>query len=104
MQFHAQFNLPSSILFQFAFHGKDQLEYTGFEEEKLIKWRKLPPYSGEAYDGKDTNWLEANIQKLSDALHGWELREQRDYEDFRLKRYKAMLVQDFAHEVHNNLL
>lgn len=99
----AQFHLPSLALFRSAFGGKDELELTGFEEEELSKWKSLPPYSL-GREGKDGNWLKDNFQDLTDALHGWRLWEQQEYEDSCLKRYQSMPLEEFTCELHSNLL
>lgn len=37
---------------------------------------------------------------LSDALHGWHLRQQREYEDSRMLRYKTLDRQVFLEEIY----
>lgn len=41
---------------------------------------------------------------LCAALHGWHLRQQRDYEDARLPRHRALPPNTFLQEIHAEML
>ncbi|KAM6493723.1 hypothetical protein JOM56_010084 [Amanita muscaria] len=100
---HAGVTLPtSSRLFKSAYRCVDELADTEYEDQILEKWDNIPPYTIEL-ENKACQWLSANVHSLSDALHGKNLRKQREYEDRRIHHYKSMPLTDFAIEVYHDL-
>jgi hypothetical protein len=44
-----------------------------------------------------------DLSRLVDALHGWQLQQQCDFEDSHLHRYKTQPVHEIIQEVHADI-
>ena len=94
----ADFPLPTSSIFQQAMCSADALEDTDHEDQKLAAFDGCPPYQS----CQDIIPRSRNMDLLTDALHGRRLRQQREYEDSRLERYRAAAsdLEVFEREIH----
>jgi hypothetical protein len=96
----ADFPLPTSSIFQHAAHSADVLEDTKYEDPKLAIFDGCPPYRS----CQDITPRSHDMDRLTDALHGRRLRQQREYEDSRLAQYRAAASTSdrecFEREIH----
>jgi hypothetical protein len=87
--------LPVTYTFRQAACSADSFSDTDYDDAQLQKFDRIPPYPSR---------LPSHDQaRLLDALHGFRLRQQRDYEDARLQRYNTQPADVFMHEVHTEL-
>jgi hypothetical protein len=92
--------LPTSPLFRQAALSADALEDTDYDDLKLARFDGCPPYQ----QSPESMSTLPDIDRLMDALHGRQLRQQREYENKRLGRYKTVPSAAFEEEVHTAMM
>jgi hypothetical protein len=95
----AHFSLPTSPIFRYAAESGDAVQDTDYDDKWLSEFNGPPPYSPQAM-----LLAQENLISLVDALHGWHLRQQCDFERSRLHRYKTQPVDVMMGEVHSDML
>ena len=68
-----------------------------YDDGQLQKFDCIPPYPSCLLPSNDRT-------RLLDALHGYQLHQQCNYEDNRLQWYNTQLADVFIWEVHTELL
>jgi hypothetical protein len=92
--------LPTSSLFCQAALSADALDGTDYDDLRLATFDGSPPYP----QLPEYTSILCDFDRFRDALHGRQLRQQREYEDKRLARYKRLPLVVFEEKVHGAMM
>lgn len=95
---NTQLNMPTSRIFATVRDSGDFYSDTEFDDARLALWDKPPPYDIHLHT------LYPNTTDLADAIIGYRMRMQQQFETARIQQYNTLPLSTFKAELFTTLV